>query len=60
MIIGAVLGVVLVTAVVVSVALLVRDMRRLHRSGKKLVDKTMDADGMSAAGMGFIDSYGTH
>lgn len=60
MIIGVVLATVLVTALVVSVALVVRDLRRLHRTGKQMAERTMDASGVSAAGMGFIGSNHTH
>jgi hypothetical protein len=60
MIIGVVLATVLMTALVVSVALVVRDMRRLHRTGKVMTERSIDADGVSSAGMTFFGQTGSH
>jgi|tagenome__1003787_1003787.scaffolds.fasta_scaffold16654049_2 hypothetical protein len=59
-IIGVGLGIVLMTALVVSVWLTVRDLRRLHRTGKEMADQSMDAAGVSPAGMTFVGSTWSH
>ena len=50
----------LAVVAIVSIALVTRDMRRLHRSGKSLADKPGNAGGVSAAGMTAIGGNITH
>jgi hypothetical protein len=47
-------------AIGVSVWLLVRDVRKLHRSGARLTDSPVGAGGVSAAGMALAGSTQTH
>ncbi len=60
MVISIVIGSVLVLAVLVSVGLLVRDMRSLRRSGKSLTGTPVEAGGVTAAGISFFSNNGTH
>jgi hypothetical protein len=54
LVIGIIITNVLLATVLVSVCLLIRDVRRLHRIGKQLSDTPMGAGGVSAAGMTFF------
>jgi hypothetical protein len=60
MVVGILIVSVLLLALVVSVGLVVRDMRRLHRAGKSLADAPNDAAGVSPAGMVFVGTNLTH
>jgi hypothetical protein len=58
--IGIILANVLLLAVLASLWLLIRDVRRLHRSGKSITDAPGDAAGVSPAGMLWQDNLGSH
>lgn len=60
MVIGIALASALLIALVVSVGLTVRDMRRLHGGGKSLTGEPIGAGGVSAAGMTVIGNNLTH
>ena len=48
------------TAVLISVGLVVRDVRRMHAGHMELADAEMSAAGVSPAGMGFYGSTFSH
>lgn len=58
--IGIVVASAIAFAVGLSVGYLVRDVRRLHRSGKALTERPGDADGVSPAGITFMGNVGSH
>lgn len=60
MVLGIVIAGALLTAVVASVGLVVRDMCGLQRSGRRLTDRPVDAAGVSPAAMTFASQQGTH
>jgi hypothetical protein len=57
---GIVVASVLLFAVVASIALLVRDVGRLHLDGKSLTDSPVDASGVSPAGMTWVGNSMSH
>ena len=60
MIVGIVIASVLLVAVLVSVWLVGRDLRRLHRTGRSITEAPSDAAGVSAAGLTAIGNNMTH
>jgi hypothetical protein len=59
-VIGIILANVLLVAILVSVGLLIRDVRRLHHGGRSLTGQPVDASGVSPAAMTFYDNLGSH
>jgi len=59
-VVGIVVANVLLVVLLVSVGLLIRDVRRLHRSGHSLTTQPGDAAGLSAAGAVVIGGNITH
>lgn len=60
MVVGILLAIVLLVPIVWSVRGVARDLRRLHRTGRNLVERPSDADGVSAAGVVAIGNNITH
>jgi hypothetical protein len=60
MVVGIIIANVLLVALLVSVGLLIRDVRRLHHSNKSLSDQPGDAAGVSAGGVVGIGGNATH
>jgi hypothetical protein len=59
-VVGILIASVIALVLVLSIGPLARDVRKLHRSGKSLSDSAGAANGVSAGGMTFIGSQGTH
>jgi hypothetical protein len=59
MVVGIIIANVLLVAVLVSVYLVVRDVRRLHNSLRQLTGEPIDAAGVSPAAMAFVSKQGT-
>lgn len=59
-VVGIILANVLLLAVLVSLWLLIRDVRRLHHSGKSIADAPGDAAGVTPGGLVFYDNLGSH
>jgi hypothetical protein len=59
MLVGIIIANVLLVALIVSVGLVLRDMRRLHKSGRQLTGEPIDAAGVSPAAMTFVSHQGT-
>ncbi len=55
-----VVNTVLLIIIVLSVGLIIRDVRALHRSGRQLTDRPVDVDGMSPAGVSAMGNNITH
>jgi len=60
MIVGIVIANVLLVALLISVGLVIRDVRRLHEGSRSLADRSGDAAGVSPAGAIGIGSNFTH
>jgi hypothetical protein len=60
MAVGIIIANVLLVALLISVAWVIRDIRRLHHSGRSLTDRPVDAAGVSSAGMVAIGNNVTH
>ena len=60
MVVGIIIANVLLVAVLVSIGLVLRDVRRLHDSGRHLTGKPIDAAGVSPAAMTFVSQQGQH
>jgi hypothetical protein len=60
MVAGIIVANVLLIVLLVSVGLLIRDVRRLHHSGRSLTDSPGEAGGVTAAGMAGIGNNMTH
>jgi hypothetical protein len=58
--IGIVIASVLLVAALVSVWLVIRDVRSLHRAGKSIADLPGDAAGVTTAGMVWQNNLGSH
>jgi hypothetical protein len=50
----------LLTVAAVSIAVVIRDVRRMHAAKQELADSPIDAAGASAAGMIFYGNTFTH
>ena len=59
MVVGTIIANVLLVALLVSVGLVLRDVRRLHKSGRQLTGAPIDAAGVSPAAMTFVGQQGT-
>ncbi len=60
MVVGIIIANVLLVAVLVSVGLVIRDVRRLHAMHRQLTGEASDAAGVSPAAMTFVGTQGTH
>ncbi len=58
MVVGIIIASVLLVVLVVSVGLVVRDMRRLHAKRRSLADNPGDAAGVSPGAMTWIGNSG--
>jgi hypothetical protein len=59
MVVGIIIVNVLSVAVLISVCLVIRDARRLHRSSRRLTGEPIDAAGVSPAAMTFVGNQYT-
>jgi uncharacterized membrane protein YhaH (DUF805 family) len=60
MVTSILIGVVLLAVLAASVAVMTKDLRGLHRSGRTLTDREVDVAGVTPAGVTLIGNNYTH